>query len=107
VTSALLICVAAAAALLGNIKLRGELHRLDLEIGQLDRALAKQRKSNEKLQADYEVLTSSAELARRVEEMRLDLRMPGADSRVVLPEPILPSPSEVAGAGREGHVTGG
>jgi hypothetical protein len=87
VTSALLVSLSAAIALLGNIRLKGELNRLDTEIGQLDRSLGEQRRSNRKLRMDYETLVSSAGLSSRLQEMQLNLVMPGENARIVLPEP--------------------
>lgn len=87
VTSAVLVCFAVAVALLGHIRLKGELNRLDSEINRLDRRLAELRRSNNKLEMDYEVLVSPAGLSSRLREMRLNLVMPGDNARIVLPEP--------------------
>ena len=87
VTSGLLISLAVALALLGNIRLKDDLNRLEAEIGRLDRELAIRKRGNERLRMDYETLVSAEGLNQRVREMRLDLVMPGDDARIVLPEP--------------------
>lgn len=87
VTSALMICLAAALALLVQIRLKADLHRLYNEINTLDRQVAQTRRVNQKLQVDYEMLTSPAGLHSRLRDLRLNLIMPGEDARVVLPEP--------------------
>lgn len=89
-TSALLVCVAVAIALLGHIRFKGELHRLDREIAGMERALRDQRKTNARLQADYERLVSPLGLEARLREMRLPLVVPGDGARVVLREPVVP-----------------
>lgn len=91
VTSALLVSGAVAIALLGNIRLKDELNRLETEIGRLDREVAARKRSNRRLLMDYETLVSSAGLNSRMQAMRLDLVMPGESARVILPEP-LPQP---------------
>ena len=83
VTSALLICLAAALALLVQIRLKADLHRLYNEINTLDRQVAQARRVNQKLQVDYEMLTSPAGLHSRLRDLRLNLIMPGEDARVV------------------------
>src|SRR5690606_38156402 len=89
VTSMVLVCLAAGAALLGYIRLKAELGRLEMEIGAVDRELMARRRSNEKLRADYEALVSSDGLNRRIIAMNLDLVMPGENARVVLSEPAV------------------
>lgn len=95
VTSALMICLAAALALLVQIRLKADLHRLYTDISTLDRQVAQVRRANHKLQVDYEMLTSPAGLNNRLRDLRLNLIMPGEDARVVLPEPRLDPPPVV------------
>ncbi len=87
VSSAIVICLAVAVAALGRIRLKTEENRMYGEINRLDGQLQELRRSNRKLQVDYEFLTSPAGLSARIKEMQLDLVMPGNDARVVLPEP--------------------
>lgn len=87
VTSGLLVCLAVAVVLLGYIRLKGDLHRMETELGALDRTLARQMRDHERLRLDYETMVSAAGLDQRVRAMRLDLIMPGESARVVLPEP--------------------
>jgi hypothetical protein len=90
VTSGLLISLAAGVALLGHIRLKGELNRLEMEIGRLDRELATRKRDNQKLRIDYETLVSADGLTQRLRAMRLGLIMPDDDARVVLAEPVEP-----------------
>jgi hypothetical protein len=92
VTSALMICLAAALALLGQIRLKADLHRLYSGISNLDRQVAQVRRLNHKLEVDYEMLTSSAGLNNRLRDLQLNLIMPGDNARVVLPEPKVDPP---------------
>jgi len=92
VTSALMICLAAALALLGQIRLKADLHRLYSGISNLDRQVAQVRRQNHKLQVDYEMLTSPAGLNNRLRDLQLNLIMPGDNARVVLPEPKVDPP---------------
>lgn len=89
VTSALMICLAAALALLVQIRLKADLHRLYTEISALDRQVAQAKRANHKLRVDYDMLTSPAGLNNRLRDLQLNLIMPGEDARVVLPEPRL------------------
>ncbi len=104
VTSAVLICLAAAVSLLGHVRLKAELDRLYADITKLDRQTAEARRFNRKLQSDFETLTSPAGLSARLREMHLDLTMPGDDLRIVLPEPAaeppLPASMSVIGDAR-------
>lgn len=104
VTSAMLICLAAAISLLGHIRLKAELDRLYADITKLDRQTAEARRFNRKLQSDFVTLTSPAGLSARLREMRSDLTMPGDDLRIVLPEPTvepaLPAALSVVGESR-------
>lgn len=92
VTSALMICLAAALALLGQIRLKADLHRLYSGISNLDRQVAQVRRLNHKLEVDYEMLTSPAGLNNRLRDLQLNLIMPGDNARVVLPEPKVDPP---------------
>ncbi len=86
-TSALTVSLAAAIALLCNIRLKEELNRLETDIGRLDHQLALRKRINRKSRMDYETLVSSSGLNLRVQEMGLDLVMPDENARIVLPEP--------------------
>jgi hypothetical protein len=90
VTSGLLISPAVGVALLGHVRLKGELNRLEMEIGRLDRELAMRKRDNQKLRMDYETLVSADGLTQRLRAMRLGLIMPDDDARVVLSEPAEP-----------------
>lgn len=92
VNSAVLVCLAVAVAALGRIRLKSEENRLYSEINRVEFQIQELRRSNRKLQVDYEILTSPAGLSGRIREMRLDLVMPGEDARVVLPEPATDTP---------------
>lgn len=92
VTSALMICLAAALALLVQIRLKADLNRLYTGISTLDRQVAQVRRFNHKLQVDYEMLTSPAGLNNRLRDLQLNLIMPGENARVVLPEPRIDPP---------------
>ena len=91
-SSALLVCLAVAAAALGRIRLKSEENRLYSEINRLDTQVQETRRANRKLQIDYEILTSPSGLSTRIRDMRLNLVMPGDDARVVLPEPAADGP---------------
>ena len=95
VTSALLICVAVAIALLGNIRLKSEQSSLEVQIMRLERAIGDADKSNAKLQLDYEQLISQSGLDQRIRLMRLQLNLPGNDARIILPEPVSDTPPPV------------
>ncbi len=95
VTSALMICLAVALALLVQIRLKADLHRLYTGISALDRQVAQVRRMNHKLQVDYEMLTSPAGLNNRLRDLQLNLIMPGENARVVLPEPRVDPPLPV------------
>ncbi len=95
VTSALMICLAAALALLVQIRLKADLHRLYGGISALDRQVAQVRRLNHKLEVDYEMLTSPAGLNNRLRDLQLNLIMPGENARVVLPEPRIEPPLPV------------
>ncbi|MGE3312032.1 MAG: hypothetical protein AB7O66_18870 [Limisphaerales bacterium] len=95
VTSALMICLAAALALLVQIRLKADLHRLYGGISALDRQVAQARRMNHKLEVDYEMLTSPAGLNNRLRDLQLNLIMPGENARVVLPEPRIEPPLPV------------
>lgn len=92
VTSAILICLAAAVALLGHVRLKAELDRLYADITKLDRQVADTRRNNRKLQIDYDTMTSPSGLSARIRELHLDLSMPLDDARIVLPEPTSEPP---------------
>jgi hypothetical protein len=89
ITSGLLVCLAAGVSLLGHIRLKAELNRLEGDVAVLERQLGERRAHNLRLSRDYETLISSAALDRRIQEMGLNLVMPGDGARVVLPEPDL------------------
>jgi hypothetical protein len=96
VTSGIIICLAVAVSLLGYIRLKGELSRLDTDINRLDRQLVELRRANKKLEMDYATIVSPSGLNNRLREMRLILVMPGDNARVVLPEPRNDDPSAPA-----------
>ncbi|MBX3745038.1 MAG: hypothetical protein KF833_06985 [Verrucomicrobiae bacterium] len=101
VTSGLLVCFAVAVALLGYIRLKGDLHRMETELGNLDRTMARLKRDHERLHLDYETMVSSAGLDQRVRAMRLNLVTPGESARVVLPEPPRELPVPASGRGVE------
>jgi hypothetical protein len=103
VTSALLVCVAVAVALLGHIRFKGELHRLDRENGKIEFALKEQRRLNAELEADYDTLVSPRGLEARLRELNLNLIVPGGASRVVLREPLAIEGDRSAEQGANGH----
>lgn len=92
IASVAVICVSVALALLAQVRLKDELNRLDRDITRLDRQINEQKKQNQKLQADYQFLVSSAGLNHRVRDMQLSLIMPREDARIVLPEPLVEPP---------------
>lgn len=92
VTSGVLISLAVTIALLAHIRLKDELHRIESGISQLEEQLIKQKRENDRLQNDYDVLVSSDGLNKRLREMRLNLVMPGDGARVVLAEPTVEAP---------------
>lgn len=103
-TSGVIICLAVAVSLLGYIRLKGELNRLDTDINRLDRQLAELRRSNHKLEMDYAMIVSPSGLNNRLREMRLFLVMPGENARVVLPEPQIEAPPVSAAPSRPIHA---
>ena len=107
VTSALMICLAAALALLVQIRLKADLHRLYTGISTLDRQVAQVRRLNHKLEVDYEMLTSPAGLNNRLRDLQLNLIMPGENARVVLPEPRVDPPLPVVPFLPDGAPGGG
>lgn len=104
VTSGVMICLAVAVSLLGYIRLKGELSRLDTDINRLDRQLAELRRFNNKLEMDYAMIVSPSGLNNRLREMRLILVMPGDNARVVLPEPSGENAAEPAVGSRSLHA---
>ncbi|MCC7376993.1 MAG: hypothetical protein IT581_20200 [Verrucomicrobiales bacterium] len=104
VTSGVMICLAVAVSLLGYIRLKGELSRLDTDINRLDRQLAELRRFNNKLEMDYAMIVSPSGLNNRLREMRLILVMPGDNARVVLPEPSGENAAEPAVGSRPLHA---
>ncbi len=97
IASVALICISVALALLAQVRLKDELNRLDRDVTRLDRQITEQKKLNQKLQADYQFLVSSAGLTHRVRDMQLSLVVPAEDARIVLPEPTLEPPVSVPG----------
>lgn len=106
--SAALVCLAVAVALLGHLRLKGEIYRMDAENSRLEHALVEARKTNVRLQNDYETLISPRGLEDRIRDMRLRLIMPGDVARVVLPEPRADEPAPpslpASRAGRDGRL---
>ncbi|MBL9138602.1 MAG: hypothetical protein JNK85_22225 [Verrucomicrobiales bacterium] len=103
-TSGVIVCLAVAVSLLGYIRLKGELNRLDTDINRLDRQLSELRRANHKLEMDYATIVSPSGLNNRLREMRLILVMPGENARVVLPEPQVESLPIPAASPRTLHV---
>jgi len=91
VGSGLLLTLSVAVVLLGRTKLKNDEAKLYSEINRLERRIEEFRRANVKLQLDYETLTSPAALNARVRDMDLGLRMPSADARIILAEPVAPA----------------